>query len=1528
MKKNYLLFLVLCGCLASFNLHAQRQMETLTRGLVAVRTDASHVYVGWRLFGSDPQAIAFNLYRDGTLLNSEPITGATNFLDETASDGSYFVKPVLNGAETGQSETVGVWSQNYLSIPLQIPAGGTTPDGVNYTYNANDCSVGDVDGDGEYEVILKWDPTNSKDNSQSGYTGNVYLDAYKLDGTRLWRIDLGRNIRAGAHYTQFMVYDLDGDGKAEVACKTADGTIDGTGVVIGDPNADYRNSAGYVLAGPEFLTVFNGETGAAMATTNYDPPRGNVGDWGDTYGNRVDRFLAGVAYLDGQRPSLVMCRGYYTRTVLAAWDWRNGALTKRWVFDSNNGYSNFTGQGDHSLSVADIDGDGKDEIVYGAMVVDDNGTGLYSTGLGHGDALHVGDLDPEREGLEIFTPHESGGQGVSYRDAATGEILWQHKRDADVGRGLTADIDSTYSGEECWAASGLGTYNNKGEVIGPIPSINFAIWWDGDDMRELLDGTRITKYNAGTLFSSSEISSNNGTKATPNLQADLYGDWREEVIWRTSDNTALRIYINPVMTNRRIYTLMHDPQYRLAVAWQNVGYNQPPHPSFFIGHNMAEPPPSPMVAADVVWNEGATWDAGITTAWLHNGSPAVYNNGDAVLFDIAGSNANPITLTGTLTPSLVTVYSPKDYIFNGPGSLSGSMSLTKNGDGTLTLNADNDYTGSTIVWNGTLLVNGNLSGSAVTVKRFAGAGGNGTFGQGITVEPLGKVIIGLSNTAGTLTVVNHFTLQGDAVFYADLSDDPTGVTKANDNIVVDGDLTLTGTNTFQIHMLDGELSPGMYTLITYSGTFSGSTNDLEVKGIPGVPFNLLNTGSAIVLEVIDVRDPATIVWKGGEADDWDLVNHLNWLNQGTPDWFVAGDSVVFKDSAVPHTTINKVESLPIGNMYVNASVDYTFEGDGTISGTGSLIKTGKGTLILSTDNTYSGATIVNRGTLEIPSLANAETPSPIGASTADSSKVVLNGATLRITGTTSSGTNRSMTIGDKDATIEIANASTSAILGGVITGSGKLIKTGPGTLNLGSINTYNGSTILKEGTLYLGSEDAISSGLGADSLIIIKGGTLSMLDNRNTYSNAYWDVFVPKGDTATWRMDSRCAFFGSLAGKGVINVYIPYVRSELFGDWSGFEGQINVTTDNDGGLLILGNENGYGKASINMTGRLTAFYRYTITDTLEIGELSGNALSQLGAGGEGAADITWKIGGKNTDAVFDGIINHAQFRGSGSRASIIKTGWGSWTLTNANVYTGPTTVEKGKLIVNNASGSGTGSGNVSVNTWAALAGNGTIAGKVTLANGARLYPGDDGVIDTLTINNDLVLAPLSLLEIDVDDNGNDLLQVSDTIHLDGILKISVPSNHPWNHWNRGRKHPGEGDFEEGDSLKIIDAFACTGQFKAILPDPGRGLIWDTSDLCSTGVIRVVNRHGGHSNAVVYPNPTTGNIFIDLSSIDDRDVPDYVLITVESLDHGSEFAVVKQTSSPIELDLSRLRKGVYVIKVKLKHSVLVEKVIKN
>jgi rhamnogalacturonan endolyase len=610
--KKYILFPFIASFLflTGSMLSAQRLMENLDRGVVAVRKDNDSVFVSWRMLGNETDEIVFNVYRQSgkagpVKLNKKPLSASTCFTDGQADpsvDNSYFVKAVLKGKElaAGKLYTLKANSpvQQYINIPLKTPQG----------YTPNDVSAGDLDGDGEYELILH-QTGRSIDTPSPGISGIPVFQAYKLNGRLLWQISLGRNIREGAHYTQFMVADLDGDGFSEFACKTADGTIDGTGKVIGDSTKDWRNLDkssgtfyGKVLDGPEYFTIFSGKNGEALATTNYIPDRYPLDGWNghggnggsDSNGNRVDRMLACVACLDGKLPSVVMCRGYYGRSVLAAWDWRDGKLTSRWVFDSKDGENPFSGQGNHNISVTDVDDDGKDEIIYGSMVVDDNGKGLFSTGFRHGDVIHVGHLDPDHSGIQVFGAHEiedkTTGPGVTVYDAQTGEVLFKGSMNKDVGRGVAADIWDGNPGAEMWWSGSEGLFDMKGKRIGEAPvSTNFLVWWDGDLSRELLDGNHVDKYKAGRIFTAEGCSSNNGSKSTPALSADLFGDWREEIVFRTFDNQNLRVYTTVIPTTYRFRTLMHDPQYRMAIATQNVAYNQPPNTSFFLGTGMKQP---------------------------------------------------------------------------------------------------------------------------------------------------------------------------------------------------------------------------------------------------------------------------------------------------------------------------------------------------------------------------------------------------------------------------------------------------------------------------------------------------------------------------------------------------------------------------------------------------------------------------------------------------------------------------------------------------------------------------------------------------------------------------------------------------------------------------------------------------------------------------------------------------------------------------------------------------------------------------
>nr|WP_226900540.1 rhamnogalacturonan lyase [Nonomuraea phyllanthi] len=718
-------------------------MEHLDRGLVAA-TVPNGVFLSWRLLGGEVTGAGsggmvgtdFRVYRDGRPIAK--VTDSTNYLDTSGTATSrYSVAPIARGREGRPSAGVRPWSESFYDVPLRKPADGVTPAGETYTYSANDMSVGDVDGDGRYELVVKWDPSNSKDVSQRGYTGPTYLDTYTLDGRLLWRLDLGVNIRSGAHYTQFLVYDFDGDGRSELMLKTAPGTkrirYDAAGNVISeryitmperDVKAGYSNTddyrlsadgyfehlvemfmtwhehpevvaghwpatleeafgiapthsyplsresatelatyfvdvyaparsgnnrlrefAGYILSGPEYLSVFDGATGRELQTIPYKPGRGDDGlMWGDYAmsrvepGNRVDRFLSSVAYLDGRRPSAIFARGYYTRSTLVAYNWNGHKLKEVWYVDSghapmanpfnasphgvdgaNPAYATLTTQGFHSMSVADVDGDGRQEIVYGSATIDDDGSLLYSSfdvappqssvpgqnvRLGHGDAMHVGDLDPDRPGLEIWTVHEGGAwapYGWAMRDAATGKVLFGGYSGRDTGRGMVGDIDPAIRGLEAWSSMPpdqeivSGLWSARGEHLGRVtPGTNQSIRWAADMTTQLINGTATTElqtptiddWKRGTLLTATGTLTDNWTKGNPGLVADILGDWREELVVRTADSGAARIYLSTEVTDRKLYTLMHDPQYRVEVARQQTGYNQPAYPSFYLASDI------------------------------------------------------------------------------------------------------------------------------------------------------------------------------------------------------------------------------------------------------------------------------------------------------------------------------------------------------------------------------------------------------------------------------------------------------------------------------------------------------------------------------------------------------------------------------------------------------------------------------------------------------------------------------------------------------------------------------------------------------------------------------------------------------------------------------------------------------------------------------------------------------------------------------------------------------------------------------
>lgn len=639
------------------NVHT-RQMEKLDRGLIAIKTDGG-VYLSWRLFdsednifGSADKNMSFNVYRDGKKISE--VATKTNYVDSTVGT-NYSVAPVINGVEGEKCDAVTVYNNSYFDIPLSKPDDETIydPSGnelATYSFFPADCSTGDVDGDGEYEIIVKW-TSSERDVGSPGdpaYSGTVHLAAYKLDGTKLWNndIELGKNVYSSAHTVQFLVYDFDGDGKSEVMCQTSLGSKDGQGKYVSNAaqtdeeikaitdeensTADYRGY-GRITEGKEFLTVFNGETGVAMDTINLPTTRGseNGVDYGDNFGNRSNRFVSDVAYLDGEKPYAICLRGYYfgrngkQRTSIAGISWDGTALSPTYRFDTQKGQEGYydgayqyVGNGNHNCTVADVDNDGKDEFITGALCMEVNDDNEFRpkwcTYLQHGDALHIGNYDPTHTGFEFFTVHEDSGTnslsgnditldfGMSVIDAETGNIMFHEGASDDTGRGVMANVGAG-GYYQIWSAKNSARQSNGGTDFTTAtsltgrntPSMNFRIFWDGDLYDNLLDGANITDWNGrnmSNIFSAGNYNcvSINGTKANPSLQADLFGDWREEVVYPTSDGTALRVFSTTDTTDYKIKTLMQDPVYRSGVAAEQTAYNQPPHVGFYMGKEVFE----------------------------------------------------------------------------------------------------------------------------------------------------------------------------------------------------------------------------------------------------------------------------------------------------------------------------------------------------------------------------------------------------------------------------------------------------------------------------------------------------------------------------------------------------------------------------------------------------------------------------------------------------------------------------------------------------------------------------------------------------------------------------------------------------------------------------------------------------------------------------------------------------------------------------------------------------------------------------
>lgn len=1362
----HFLLAVVVLCLAGAA-SAQRQMENLNRGLVAIRKNSTQIYLGWRLFGNDPSNIAFNLYRSANgaaavKVNATPLTVTTDFTDSpgnlSTTSYSYFIRPVLDGVEQANSETASLPAnadqKQFFSLPLRQDTGPSGP------YTVKFCWVGDFDGDGDYDFLV--------DRLSTLGENEQFLEAYKNDGTFLWRMSMGSNSINQYSYEpgssaisigdtdNVTVYDMDGDGRSEVLVRTSNGVSvsNAAGTQVASISAGNNSS--------QFLSVIDGLSGAELA-------RSTLPNAWAVHGTLTNKAM--IAYLDGKRPSVVMY-GYNRADTdefyrqFTAFDYRNGALTQRWTLPQT-----FPGSEGHQIRIADVDNDGKDEICDIGHVIDDNGTQLFNTELTHGDRFHIADIDPDRPGLETFAiqQYNPTSLATALYESGTGTMIrkWYSNSPVDVGRGIALDLSPDHKGYEMYStqpgifnAKGVKIYNNN--LWAPE-----GLWWDGDLAREFMDGAgsgalspTIDKFNAsnGTKYRLWSIYNDWGNFSTtqafggrPAFWGDILGDWREEIVLVQSDYTAMRIYTTTIAATNRIYTLMHNPQYRCQATTK--GYVQASYVDYYLGYGMdSEVPPPPMVSADLVWNAGNTWAAGGATSWTNaTGSPSAFQQGDSVLFDVSGSNASAINLGGNLAPAAVSFQNPQHFVLNGSGSLTGSMALSKAGAGTVTIAGNHTYTGATTVWDGALCIDGQISSSPVTVWGGIWGGaladgqtggrlaGSGTIHQAVSIRYRGAITPGAGmGSAGNLQLGSSLALADGSVLALDLSNDPSGTSSANDQITVAGNFSLTGKVAIVVNPLNGSLSPGTYTLLSYGGALSGSLANLSIE-LPEGTAHTLSVGTGAIRLVIPVtRAPASLTWTGGQGGNvWDLFTTPNWSRAGMPDSFVAGDTVTFNDTGSVNPSVNLLTALPVAGVTVDSSNDYNFSGAGAIAGPGGLTKSGSGTLVLGNTNTYTGPTTITGGTLAVANLGDAGSASSVGAAGAAASNFVLNGGTLALVGDQTS-TNRSVTLGSGGGTISVP-ASTSMQISGSLSGAGSLAKTGAGTLILASASSYSGGTFISQGTVTLASDTANVAGLGS-GLITLNGGTLSMTNNVDTssWATSSWALHVPGGFSGRLNADGRCNLTGPLTGSGDFTFLTPYVRTGLIGNWSAFSGRIFVISDADGGDLRIENSAGYPLAAVDLGNNVYAYYNSTMGSnlTLSIGTLSGVSSARLRGGPTSGRTLTWSLGARNEDSIYSGNISNS----TGSTA-ITKVGTGTLTLAGACSHTGVTTVAGGRLRI---TGTSTGS-NYVVQNGGTLGGTGTISGDVTVQSGAALEWNATPltIVGNLTFSGNVVVRPAS-----------------------------------------------------------------------------------------------------------------------------------------------------------------------------------------
>ena len=1426
---------------------AQRTTDRLDRGLVAVpATTGNGNLVSWRVFGEEYYDVTYNLYCDGTQI-AKNLTASNYAHTSGTASSKYQVAAVVRGVEQAKSDVVTRWNNGMLTIPVQKITGRDGTD-VTSNYTLNDISLGDLDGDGIVEFIVKRPCSKAADVSQK----NCFhvLDCYDHKGNRLWWIDLGPNMLSGAdEQWDCVCYDWDGDGKAEVLLRIQDNAYihyaDGTQELIGSSTVDTRwDGIEYTSSGNEYLLYLEGATGHPYSIgptshphyADYPLTRGQDSDWGSgIVGHRSTKHYFGAPFLDGRHASIFLGRGCYTMHKFAAYDVDPAThkLTHRWYWENNAGGPWF-GQGYHNFAIGDVDWDGRDEIIFGSMIIDDNGKGLSTTGLGHGDAQHCADLDPYRKYEEQFACNESS-PAMNYRNAVTSQFYYRHKTDGDDGRALCANFTNEYPGSvgrsvstgwiSCVADKEISDL--KGDAFISWADLNQRIYWDGDLLDEYFDSPGTEGYGAiykpagDGRWNFSDSKCNNWSKNNPGAIADIFGDWREELVMRRGDNTAILVYTTGIPTKYRIPTLWHDHQYRNAMVWQSMGYNQPPHKSYFLGELegiTTAPPPLTMTGRTEVKNNGA-----ITTTDEHL---IVCETNDTKITIADGASPYMVTFNvpswvqGTATSNTTNQQTTIRYQYFtcqvAGGALTGNTRVVKQGDGVLKLpNVDMTYTGNTDVWAGTLCFDGQLTHSPLWLNRFAELNSDG--GHFLSIDALyGSVIRpGGADKAGSITIDKTLSLGFGARIILDLYSEGLQADRINaSTLKIEkktgdawqnyGPQYLQPVLEIVEHKADGAttLEPGDY-IIGHVNQMIGSLASLKIEGITDLkPALSIDADGNIILSLGSMRGPAEIVWSGATSAVWDFAKTANFYLAGdaeqTPEIFVKGDIVNFTDECVRNVVelVDEVEADTV--RFTNDEKFYILKGTGELKGNTAFVMEGSKRDSITLESSYTGGNYLKGGTTIVSVLSNSTKPKGnLGGVTTNPTKFTMeNGAELKTTAAVTNGSPIRF-IGNGGIINNSADFNQEAIFSGTT-----LTKCGSGWLKP-RVESSLRKLIVKEGTVDASAKVASNVELQGSAALTGNGFLTT-------------PIFVAEKAKAKLTTMNRQTTNLALTGNGQLTVYCATekgsnyyaTRTPINFNLSKFQGTLvaDATYTEDGRFTFDTSTGGDGWTLNIPAGRFVQ----NSGKTLRMGQLTGKgSLGGYSAFRNGVTAVanTWQVGNDSTDFTFEGIVT--------SIDNFTKMGKSKMTAKGAWDNTGSVTISAGTLMMD---GGSLGTGALTVARNATLSGVGTLANSNITVNGT-IQPGKSAAALNATIDcggKNLTVSTTGTYTVVVrrcatrtNDGCANITNIG-KLTLSGTINVELS---PYQSLNAG------------DSIRIFTCKTFAGNPKFSLP---RQFRWDTS----------------------------------------------------------------------------------------------------